>query len=185
MVSSWMRRMQRRWQALRRKQELDHELDDELRYHIERETERNVARGMPPDEARRAALVGFGGVARTKQEVRETRGVHMIEDILQDLRYGARMMRRTPGLTLIAVVTLALGIGANTAIFSVVNAVLLRPLDHPESDRLVRVSLQNVETDDPHNPIGDADFLAMRDRNRTLAGLAVFRAPSEIGRAHV
>ena len=89
------------------------------------------------------------------------------------------MMRKTPGLTLIAVVTLALGIGANTAIFSVVNAVLLRPLAHPEPDRLVRVSLQNLETDEPHNPIGDADFLAMRDRNRTLAGVAVIAASAD------
>ena len=179
MAPRWMRRMQRRWQALRRKQEMEHELDDELRYHLERETERNLARGMSPDEARRAALVGFGGVARTKQECREARGVRLIEDILQDLRYGARMMRKTPALTLIAVVTLALGIGANTAIFSVVNAVLLRPLAHPEPDRLVRVSLQNLETDETHNPIGDADFLAMRDRNRTLAGLAVIYSPAD------
>ena len=179
MAPRWMRRWQRRWRALRRKDEVERELDDELRFHIERETERNVARGMSADEARRAALVQFGGVTRTKQECRDARGVRLVEEVVQDLRYGARMMRKTPGLTLIAVVTLALGIGANSAIFSVVNAVLLRPLDHPEPERLVRVSLQNVQAEEPYNPLGTADFLAIRERNRTLEGVAAVYAPGQ------
>jgi len=178
MARRWLRRWQRRWRALRRKDEVERELDDELRFHIERETERNVARGMSADDARRAALVRFGGVTRTKQECRDARGVRFAEEVLQDVRYGARMMRKTPGLTLIAVLTLALGIGANSAIFSVVNAVLLRPLGHPEPDRLVRVSLQNLETVEPNNPLGAADFMAIRDRNRTLAGVAAVYAPA-------
>ncbi len=179
MAPRWMRRWQRRWRALRRKDDVERELDDELRFHIERETERNVARGMSPDDARRAALVQFGGVTRTKQECRDARGVRLIEEVVHDLRYGARMMRKTPGLTLIAVITLALGIGANSAIFSVVNAVLLRPLGHPDPDRLVRVSLHNQQTEEEHNPLGTADFMAMRDRNRTLAGVAALYAPGQ------
>jgi predicted permease len=119
------------------KRRLDEELDEELRIHVEMQTEENVRRGMEPREARRAALVSFGGVEQVKETYRDERGLPVIETTLRDLGYGFRMLRRNPGFAAVAVLTLAIGIGANAAIFSVINSVLLRPLPYPESEELV------------------------------------------------
>src|SRR5262245_28970047 len=132
-LKTWLR-------ALLRKSEMERELEEELRYHIDRQTEQNIRLGMNPEEARYAARKAFGGVAQAKERSRDVRGVRWIEDMWQDLRYGGRMLMKQPSFTLIAVITLALGIGANTAVFSLVDAFMLRQLPAPDPEQLVFVN---------------------------------------------
>src|SRR5262245_57843558 len=123
--------------ALLRKSEVERELDEELRYHVEQQIEQNIRLGMSPEEARQAALKSFGGVEQAKERSRDALGVRWLEELWQDLRFGARMLLNKPGFTLIALITLALGIGANTVVFSFFNGILLRPLPFQQPERLV------------------------------------------------
>jgi len=117
----------------------DHEMDEELRFHVDMETEKNVRAGMSPEEARRRALVAFGGMERHRQALRYGRRLPVVEALWADARFGVRALARTPGLSMVAALTVALGVGATTTVFSAVNAVLLRPLPLPDPERLASI----------------------------------------------
>ena len=151
----------------------EREMNDELRFHIERQTDANIAAGMPRDEARRQALLQFGGAEAVKEDCREQSSGFWLETFWSDVRYGVRMMARAPGFTIVAILTLALGIGANTAIFSVVNGVLLNPLPFPQPEQLVSLSESK-----PNFATGSISYLNFRDwqrNNHTFSSMAISR----------
>src|SRR6516164_4985054 len=137
---SELRRLGGRVQAFLKKESLDADLEAELAAHLEMAVEDNIARGMSPAEARRVALVSIGGPEQARYKHREARGLMSIDILLQDLNYTFRTLRRDPSFTAVAVLILALAIGANIAVFSVVNAILLRPLPFPNAQQLAWIA---------------------------------------------
>ena len=172
----WLITIPLRLRSLFRWAQADQELDDELRDHLERKTGEYVAKGMAPEEARRQARLGLGGIEQTKEKCRDARGVNWIQDLIQDLRYGLRMLRRSPGFTLVATLTLALGIGASTSVFSLINAVLIRSLPYPHPDRLVYLWSPNPRFQLPIEYLTpmNADFFDLQKQNRSFASLSLF-----------
>jgi putative ABC transport system permease protein len=174
-----MRILLTRFMGLFRKQQLEQEFDDELRAHLEMLTEENLRKGMPPEEARYAALRSFGGIDRTKERYREQRGLPTLESFFQDIRYGLRGLLRNPGFTAVAIVTLALGVGANTAIFTVVNAILLRPLPYRDPSRLVYIS-EFWPHETPVRTVPSPDFANWSEHDRLFNGLAAYGGGAEV-----
>jgi putative ABC transport system permease protein len=171
---TWRRVLVSRLIALFRKGRLEQELDEELRSHLEMQVGENIRKGMSPHEARYAALRSFGGVEQVKEIYREQRGLPMIETLLQDIRYCLRQLRHSPAFATTAVFTLALGIGANTAMFSVVNAVLLRPLVYPDPERIVAVETfwKNLGRSSPN--VSAPDFHDWRTQSTVFSALAYY-----------
>lgn len=172
-----MESLRESWSRLRSwlgREAMEREMDEEMRFHIEQQMEKNVRAGMPPEEARRAALLSFGGMERFKEESREESRPRRLENLAQDLRFGLRTLARNPGFTLVGVLTLALGIGANTAIFSVVNGVLLRPVPLDRADRLMVVWETDRDSGTMREPSSVPDYLDFQAQSRTFERLAAF-----------
>jgi predicted permease len=161
-----------RARALFRRNEVETELDEELRFHFDREVQKYIARGMSQEQARRTARMAFGGHNQVKEDCREARGTSFIELTLDDAKYAMRQLIANPTFSIVMILTLALSIGANSAIFSVINGVLLKRLPYPEPDRLVRLFLSSNEF--PKFPLNPWDFLDFRARNHSFEAIAAF-----------
>jgi putative ABC transport system permease protein len=169
-LKHWFYTVPLRLRSLFRRAQVEQELDEELRYHIERQIEEHIAKGMTLDEARYAALRAMGGVERRKEECRDMRRVRFVEDLIQDLRYGLRTLRKSPGFTAVAALSLALGIGANTAIFSLVDAVLLKMLPVKSPEQLV--AIESLDQRGERNKIFSYPiFERIRDRSQVFTGV--------------
>ncbi|HEX4633406.1 MAG TPA: ABC transporter permease, partial [Gemmatimonadales bacterium] len=168
----WIQRWARRSARLFRGAAVDHEMDEEMRHHVDAEIADRITGGMAPDEARRTALIAFGGIERFKEEGRDARWGRLAGDLSQDLRIGLRTLRRNPGFTAGSVLTFALGIGAATAIFSVVYGVALRPLPYADPARLVTLWERDTSHGGGVNVVAVPNFEAWRDRSRVFSGMA-------------
>ncbi|MFI5230710.1 MAG: ABC transporter permease, partial [Gemmatimonadales bacterium] len=162
-----------RLRALFRRRRLERELDDEMGYHIERETALRVERGEAPRSARAAALRDFGGVELHKDYARDTRGTQLVDTLVRDVRFAVRSLRRAPAFTIVVVTTLALGIGANSAVFSIVDAVLLHPLAVARPAQLVAIT-EAITDQVPYASLSYPNYRALADRARSFSGVAAF-----------
>ncbi len=148
----------------------------EVDFHLAQETEANIRAGLSPEEARLTALRSFGGVAQVQEECRDAWGVRFLDNLKQDIGYGLRGLRRNPGFAAVVVLTLALGIGANTAIFSVVHGVLLRPLSYSAPERIVMLNQAAPKAGQPFLGFSVLDFMDFRERNRSFSAMAEYHS---------
>jgi predicted permease len=165
----WFYTVPLRLRSLFRRKQVEQELDEELRYHLERQIEEQIAKGMTPEEARYAALRALGGVERRKEECRDMRRVRLIEELMQDLRYGLRMLRKSPGFMAVAVLSLALGIGANTAIFSVFDPIVIKSLPVKDPEQLVVI--KTVDDRGKEDGLVYSFFKQLRPRTQVFSGI--------------
>src|SRR5213076_1341479 len=161
-----------RLKGLLRSRRLDRELEEELRSHLEMRTADNLAAGMSPENARYEAQRRFGNTTLLKEDTRAVDIIGWLDECARDFRYALRVLQRSPGFTAVAILTLALGIGANTAVFSVIDAILLRPLPYPEPQRLVRVWESSIKHDSPRNVVNPLNFLDWHDHAQSFESMA-------------
>ncbi|MGD0365101.1 MAG: permease prefix domain 1-containing protein, partial [Bryobacteraceae bacterium] len=174
----WFTKWRHRFQSLFDRSRVEDDLEDELRDYIERETERKVDGGATPEEARRSVLAGLGGTDRLKEDCRDARGVRWLEDTLGDVRLAVRTLRKAPAFTMTVIAALAFCIGVNTAIFSVVDTVLFRPLPFPNQDRLVAVTEGVPGLGFPVLPFSCPDYLFVAANNQSFAATGTYRTQS-------
>jgi putative ABC transport system permease protein len=173
---AWLKYLYARLRGLARSEAIHDEIDEEMRFHIDLTTEENVRRGMPADEARRDAERRFGDLTRLRERGYDVRGGRWLDAFWQDARFGARVLLKRPGFAIMAVVTLALGVGATTAIFSVVDSVLLRPLPYREPDRIVRVweEVREGRLGETDENVAPGNFVDIRDQVGAFEQVALF-----------
>src|SRR5467141_1607545 len=159
------------WKSLFRKRALEAQLSSEVRFHIDELTDANIALGVSPEEARRQAMLEFGGREQIKEELRDVHRVPVIESAIANLKSAFRFIRKSPSFSAVIIVTLALGIGANSAVFSAIDAILLRPLPFPDGDQLMRVSQLNFKVKSPQPFVAPARLEDWNRMNTTFQAL--------------
>ena len=162
------------WRNLFRKGDVEQELSDELAYALDALVEKKITEGLSEVEARRQAAIELGGVEQLKEKVREAKAGYYIEGVGRDLRYAVRMFFKNPGFAAVAIIALALGIGANTAIFSLVNGVLLRPLPFPDAERIIYIEGKNPAAGITESNISFLDFTDWSQQTDLFASTAAY-----------
>jgi putative ABC transport system permease protein len=173
-MSRWLAQLRVAFRSLLRRR-AERDLDDEMRYHLDLEIEAQRSAGLAPDEARYAALRAMGGIEKNKEECRDLRRSRLASEFLGDLRYAARALRRSPGFAMLAIGIMAVGIGANTAVFSVVNGVLLKSLPYPDADRIVVLRTAALTTGEINPLVTLANFWDWRAQASSFEAMATFR----------
>jgi predicted permease len=168
-MEHWFYALPLRLRSLFRRQRVEQDLDEELQYHLERKIEENIAQGLPREQSRQAALRAMDGLTQRKEECRDMRGVNAIENTVQDIRYSLRVLAKSPGFTAVAILTLALAIGANAVVFGVLNGLVLRPLNVPQAE-----NLYGTEYGDGSGWQSYPNYVDLRDRNRSFESMAAF-----------
>src|ERR1700678_296429 len=180
---SMLREAMERVRSFFRKSQRDSELDAEMAAHLELATEKNLQKGMPADEARRLAMVRFGGMTQAKEQQREARGLPWLDVLMQDIRFTLRTLGRDRGFTLIAVIILGLGIGANITVFSVVNTILLRPLPLRNPQELVRILTKDAtggESGMTYSADATEEFQRLNRSFESISGYFAFSGPDNL-----
>ncbi len=174
-MSRWLAQLRVALRAIIRRTRVEDELDEEIQFHLERQIDEGLRAGLAPEEARYAALRAMGAIGKSKEESRDLRTSRFISDFTNDLRYAARALRRNPAFAFLAIGIMAVGIGANTTVFSVVNGVLLKPLPYAGADRIVTLSTAFLTTGGTQQQVSIANFRDWRDQSSTFEAMASYR----------
>ena len=178
-MSRWVTGLRVALRSLLRRRRVEEELDEEFQYHLERQIDEGLKAGLPKEEARYAALRAMGAIGKSKEECRDVRSGNLVAEFLSDLRYAGRTLRRSPGFAALAIAIMALGIGANTAVFSVVNGVLLKPLQYPGADQIVTLRTAFLTTGNSQGLVSIANYRDWRDQSTSFEAMATYR-PGEV-----